>query len=49
MTPMVIKTALLIVALVCFILGAVGVASPRVNLVAAGLACWVAAILIAAP
>lgn len=31
---------LLVVAFVCFVLAAIGV-STRVNLVAAGLACWV--------
>jgi len=38
----VIDTVLLIFALVCFVLAALNVASPRVNLVAVGLACWVA-------
>lgn len=37
---------LIIAALVCFILAAVGVNSPRVNLLAAGLACWVATLLV---
>lgn len=37
-----IDTVLLIFALVCFVLAALNVASPRVNLVAVGLACWVA-------
>jgi hypothetical protein len=32
---------LLIAAFILFVLSAVGVASPRVNLLAAGLACWV--------
>lgn len=36
----------LIAALVLFILAAVSVPVPRVNLVAAGLACWVAAQLV---
>lgn len=36
-----------IVALILFILAAVGVASARINLVAAGLACWVAAVIVA--
>ena len=36
---------LLIFALVLFVLAAVGVNSPRINLVAAGLACWVASLL----
>jgi len=38
-----LQTILLIAALVLFILSAVGVAHPRVNLMAAGLACWVGA------
>lgn len=37
---------LIIAALVCFILAAVGVNLPRVNLLAAGLACWVATLLV---
>ena len=36
---------LLIAALVLFIIAAVGMAAGRVNLTAAGLACWVASIL----
>lgn len=36
---------LLVAALVCFILAAVGVGG-RINLVAAGLACWVAVQLV---
>ena len=32
---------LLILAFVCFVASAFGVASPRVNLLAAGLALWV--------
>ena len=36
----------LIAALVLFIIAAVGVPVPRVNLVAAGLACWVASTLL---
>jgi hypothetical protein len=35
----------LIAALVLFILAAVGIPSTRFNLVAAGLACWVASLL----
>ena len=43
-----IATALLIAALILFILAAVGVPSPpRFNLMAAGLACWVGASLVA--
>ncbi len=41
-----ISLVLLIAALVLFIVAAVGVASGRVNLVAAGLACWVASQLV---
>lgn len=41
-----IATAFLIAALVLFILSAVGVNTARVNLLAAGLACWVAAGLV---
>lgn len=36
---------LLIVAFVLFILAALNVSSSRVNLMAAGLACWVATFL----
>jgi uncharacterized membrane protein required for colicin V production len=43
---MTIDLVLLIVACVCFLAAALGVSSPRVNLVAAGLALWVASILI---
>jgi hypothetical protein len=41
-----ISTVLLIAAFILFVLAAVGVPSPRVNLVAAGLACWVLASLV---
>ena len=37
---------LLIGALICFILAAVGVASSRINLLALGLALWVLSLLI---
>lgn len=40
-----LNLVLLVLALVCFILAAVGVNSPRLNLTAAGLACWVASLL----
>lgn len=40
-----IATILLIIALILFILAACGINS-RVNLVAAGLGCWVASILV---
>ena len=36
---------LMLVAFICFLLAAVGVPVPRVNLVALGLACWVATVL----
>jgi hypothetical protein len=42
-----ISTALLIAALVLFVLATVGVpAPPRFNLLAAGLACWVLSLLV---
>lgn len=37
---------LLVFALVLFILAGVGVGHPRLNLVAIGLACWVASLLL---
>ena len=40
-----LHTVLLVFALVLFILAAVGVPSPRVNLIAAGLACFIATLL----
>ena len=40
-----INIILLVAALVCFVLAAVQVAHPRVNLIAVGLACWVATLL----
>jgi len=40
---MTLATIFLIVALVLFILSSVGINAPRVNLMAAGLAFWVAA------
>ncbi len=40
-----ITLILLIAALICFIVAAIGVSS-RVNLVAAGLACWVATLIL---
>jgi hypothetical protein len=42
-----VSLILLIAALVLFIVAAVGVTSPRVNLTAAGLACWVASAILA--
>lgn len=41
-----IRIALVVVALICFILAALNVPSPRVNLIAAGLASWVASLLV---
>ena len=42
---MTIPTILLLYALICFVLAAVGVAISRLNLIAAGLACWVGSLL----
>ncbi len=44
MTP---GTILLLIALVCFVLAAVGVGLGRINLVGAGLACCVLSVLLA--
>ena len=41
-----IRLVLLILALVCFLAAAAGVSSPRVNLLAAGLALWVGSLLL---
>jgi hypothetical protein len=41
-----VSLILLIVALVLFVLAAIAVPVPRVNLVAAGLACWLLAQLV---
>lgn len=43
---MTLDVVLLVLALVCFLAAAAQVSSPRVNLVAAGLALWVASILL---
>lgn len=40
---MTISIFLLVAALVLFIVAAIGIAAGRVNLIAAGLACWIAA------
>jgi hypothetical protein len=40
-----VSMAFLLAALILFILAAIGVNSPRVSLVPAGLACWVVSIL----
>lgn len=42
---MTVGTILLILALVCFLLAAFGVAVARINLTAAGLACATASVL----
>ena len=42
-----ITTVLLVIALVCFIAASLGV-STRINLTAAGLAFWVASLLVGA-
>jgi hypothetical protein len=39
-------TVLIVAALVLFVLASVNVSSPRLNLTAAGLACWVASLLV---
>jgi hypothetical protein len=39
---------LLVIALICFVLAAVGVSS-RINLLAVGLACWVLTLLLHGP
>jgi hypothetical protein len=41
-----IDLVLLIVALVCFLAAAANVSSPRLNLVAAGLAAWILSLLL---
>lgn len=41
----ILHTILLVFAFVLFITAALGVPSPRINLMAAGLACWVASLL----
>lgn len=38
-----LSTVLLVAALIFFILATVNMPVPRINLVAAGLACWMAA------
>jgi hypothetical protein len=43
-----LTTILLVAAFVLFVLAAFGVAAGRINLIAAGLACWVAAQLFGA-
>jgi hypothetical protein len=41
-----LQLILLVLALVLFVLAAVQVPSPRFNLMAAGLACWVLSLLV---
>ena len=41
-----LKSVLLLLAFVLFVLAAIGVPVPRVNLVAAGLALWVLATVV---
>jgi hypothetical protein len=41
-----IALVLLVAAFILFILAAISIPVPRVNLVAAGLACWVLAMLL---
>jgi hypothetical protein len=41
-----LRLILLVFALVLFALAAVGVGHPKVNLLAAGLACWVLSLLV---
>lgn len=43
---MTVATVLLIVALVLFVIAACGVAAGRINLIAAGLACWVLSVIL---
>ena len=40
-----IELILLVAAFVLFVIAAIGIPSGRFNLIAAGLACWVATIL----
>lgn len=42
---MTLAALLLIIALILFVLAAFNINSPRVNLIAAGLACFVASLL----
>lgn len=37
---------LLVLAFLLFVLAAIGVSHPRVNLIGAGLACWVLTLLV---
>ena len=44
---MTVGSLLLIIALICFVLSAVGVGFGRINLIGAGLACCVGSVLLA--
>lgn len=41
-----IRLALLLIAFICFLLTALGVSAPRINLLGLGLAFWVLAVVI---
>jgi hypothetical protein len=41
-----LNTVFLVVALICFLAAAVNVVSPRVNLIALGLAFWIGSLLL---
>ena len=43
---MTLSLLLLVAAFILFVLAAIGVPSGRVNLIAAGLACWVLSVLL---
>lgn len=43
---MTIDLVLLVLALVCFLAAAANIPSPRVNLIAAGLALWMLSVLL---
>jgi hypothetical protein len=40
-----LNLVLIVAAFICFVIAAIGVPSGRINLVAAGLACWVASLI----
>lgn len=42
-----LRLVLMILALVCLILAAIGVSAPRVNLLALGLSLWLLAVMVA--
>lgn len=41
-----VSMILLVAAFVFFLLASIGVSSPRINLLGAGLACWVLSLLL---